>query len=760
MILHALCELARAEKLIDDPDYERKRVSWVVRLREDGSFVSIDDHRRDLNAGKTDRTGRPKSVGKDEYVPFQPVRTRGIRPFFLVDKAEYALGVHPGGKKAKPAQFAAFRALVEACAKDTTAAGIRAVAVFLQSIAETPPALPPQARDGDLYAFKINDTFIHELPEVREWWRAQRDIGRTDGLTSDRCLVTGVPVGRANASDRLEERPTVLQDLLRSFDLFPLIKVPGGTPSGISISSFNFPSTWSYGRPYNSNAPICRAAAEAASIALRRLLDSEPTDGRGIHLNRRHIRLSHNTVVVYWSPDGDPDAIDAITSLIEARDADAVADAYLSVWNGRPPKLDDTSRFYAMTIVGTQGRAVINDWLESSVANALTAIASYFADLRLYCWDAAAQDFRPAGPLGLHNIQRLLMGDRKQAQALKGDTIQTRKLSTRTLSDWWRVVLSPKRPIPDALASSALQRIRASLQKSENIDRNVIDTCAALLKAWLIRRGDLDMREYLNRQHPEPAYHCGRIMAVLAEIQGRAQEGKTSATIVRRFFGAAMTAPGLYLGRLKKLAETAHLPNLKGDWPRMLRDEIQSICVQLGDNIPASLGLREQSLFTLGFYQEQAYLCAHPPSRYKYRTDQGEWVQSLGEKVVANSLARLGIRYWYEPSIALPSGAERWPDFMIPHADNAKRCFIEVLGMMDDAQYRERWKQKQQDYATLGILPARDGGGPGGVLYEINTTGPSIDGATITTTLMEWFAAKEPLSSTELADDEKDGSDA
>ena len=102
MILQALYELAQSEDLVGDPDYEYKPVSWVVRLKEDGTLVNIEDHRRNVNEGKTARSGKPlkaKWLGKDEPVPVRPTRTSGDLAFFLVDKAEYALGVDPSGSR-------------------------------------------------------------------------------------------------------------------------------------------------------------------------------------------------------------------------------------------------------------------------------------------------------------------------------------------------------------------------------------------------------------------------------------------------------------------------------------------------------------------------------------------------------------------------------------------------------------------------------------------------------------------------------------
>ncbi len=51
MILQALVQLAENEKLIADPDFEFKPVAWIVRLKEDGTCIGIEDNRQNLNEG-------------------------------------------------------------------------------------------------------------------------------------------------------------------------------------------------------------------------------------------------------------------------------------------------------------------------------------------------------------------------------------------------------------------------------------------------------------------------------------------------------------------------------------------------------------------------------------------------------------------------------------------------------------------------------------------------------------------------------------
>jgi len=49
MILQALRQLALAENLVEDPDFEYKPVSWRINLATDGTLVDIEDVRRVTN---------------------------------------------------------------------------------------------------------------------------------------------------------------------------------------------------------------------------------------------------------------------------------------------------------------------------------------------------------------------------------------------------------------------------------------------------------------------------------------------------------------------------------------------------------------------------------------------------------------------------------------------------------------------------------------------------------------------------------------
>ena len=112
------------------------------------------------------------------------------------------------------------------------------------------------------------------------------------------------------------------------------------------------------------------------------------------------------------------------------------------------------------------------------------------------------------------------------------------------------------------------------------------------------------MSVYLNKDHPEPAYHCGRLLAMLASLQ-RAALGDVGAGVVQRYYMAASQTPGLTLGRLVGNAKN-HLSKLEGGLAYWFEDRIAEIWSRIEDNVPKTLDLEKQTLFALGYYQQIA----------------------------------------------------------------------------------------------------------------------------------------------------------
>lgn len=113
-----------------------------------------------------------------------------------------------------------------------------------------------------------------------------------------------------------------------------------------------------------------------------------------------------------------------------------------------------------------------------------------------------------------------------------------------------------------------------------------------------------DLKPVLNKSHPEPAYQCGRLMAVLAMLQRRAL-GDISAGFVQRYYAAASSTPALILGRLTRISQF-HLNKLDTGLARYYETMIAEIWGRIRDTVPRTLTLEAQTIFALGYYQQIA----------------------------------------------------------------------------------------------------------------------------------------------------------
>lgn len=122
---------------------------------------------------------------------------------------------------------------------------------------------------------------------------------------------------------------------------------------------------------------------------------------------------------------------------------------------------------------------------------------------------------------------------------------------------------------------------------------------------------DKDTLEALNPNQQEPAYHLGRLLAVLDDIQ-YAVMPKANTTLVDRFYGSMSTTPYAVVGRLMQ-ASQAHLQKLRkekeGAYISKQR-ELENVMRHLTD-IPAKpLSTAQQALFALGYYHQRAHISA------------------------------------------------------------------------------------------------------------------------------------------------------
>ncbi len=125
----------------------------------------------------------------------------------------------------------------------------------------------------------------------------------------------------------------------------------------------------------------------------------------------------------------------------------------------------------------------------------------------------------------------------------------------------------------------------------------------------------------LDTANQDPAYLCGRLLAVLERIQYAAL-GKTGSTITDRFYGTFSSAPASVMGTLFRKSQ-AHLAKLRKEKPGSeyaLQGKLEEIQRPL-TSFPRTLTLEQQGLFGLGYYHQRAQDRAERNARKQTKDD-------------------------------------------------------------------------------------------------------------------------------------------
>lgn len=547
MLLQKLKEYADERLELPPTLYTSTPVRYIIDLDIDGSLRS---------AVPTD-TAVPKdralARGARRLAP-EVVRSAGIKPLLLADTAEYTLGLtRDDGKPARvAAQHDAYMALLARCVAATGEATVAAVDRFLHDEPLTKLRLPDGYDAGGKITFAVwegaRHTFPIDLPAVHAFWAAENDRGAA-GARVLQCLVCGT------------QRPA-----MESFDL-KVKGVPGGQSSGTSLVSINAAAFESYNQGRGYSSPICAECAERFTRGVNDLIAGD----------RTHIRVA-DTVTVFWTREET--GFDAM--VITNPEPEQVRNYIAALrTGGRIPSVDDTA-FYAATLSASGGRTVVRDWIDTTVGEMKRSLGAWFLAQQV---------------VGLYGEEPRPLG----VTALGAATVrELRDLPVTTVRALVRAALT-RAPVPSALLAQAVRRTQA--------EQAVTRPRAALIKLAITPRDRPEEEQMIALQpnHPDPAYHSGRLLAVLEQAQRLAIQG-IKATIVDRFFGAASTRPRSVFPTLVRGAQP-HLSKLHRDRPgagRALDNRLQDVLAAIPD-FPAVLTLEQQGLFILGYYHQRAY---------------------------------------------------------------------------------------------------------------------------------------------------------
>lgn len=596
-MLHLLDQYARVHNLVVEPGFAPKDVKWAVALDETGHFLEVEelgdtDSRK--NTGRTFPTcpelSQPEMIGAGKgcrhfLIDSADVvalhwRARSTGPW-LVDTEEFeslARRELPAGRSdddpllALARKHAFFADLILKATGEVPQ--LRAVAavlcdvVSMRAVARRLAQL--KTKPTDKVTFSVNGAFPVESTDWHHWWRSFRsNLGRQNQDPPDRtrplrvCMVTG---------ELVEPTPTHPK-------IVGLAGV-GGMPMGDVLVSFDKEAFLSYGLEQGANGAVSAGTAASYRAALN-------------HLLKYHSKRLANTVTTHWFAKSVPDDEDPLAWLEAGSDetelaAQRRASALLAaIRHGERPDLADNS-YYGLTLSGAAGRAMVRDWMEGRFDSLVANVNAWFDDLAIVGREGA----------GLAKNPKFLAVVGSLARELG-------EVPPPLIARLWGVAVN-REPIPESALAQALHRCRTAVIAGDPPNHARM----GLLKAFNVRRGDHEMKPTLNETHPSPAYHCGRLMAVMAAIQYRAL-GDVGAGLVQRYYAAASATPALVLGRLARTSQF-HLNKLDPGLSRWFDSKVAGVWAAIGDQIPTTLTLEEQSLFALGYYQQIAADRARP----------------------------------------------------------------------------------------------------------------------------------------------------
>jgi CRISPR-associated protein Csd1 len=585
MILESLSALAEREGLVDQPAFQSVPVRWIIDLDELGQFRTLTDT---AYAVQGEGRRRPRLEFKRMSVPRRTVRPGQVtKPEFLVDNAQYVLGIQPEGTEAKRIPMEAYRRsfldLLQTAKNAVDSSVLNATITFLQNDEQRGKAAndlrASRFASNEWITFRLRGDFLNESIPIRNWWASQTENANAE-VERRQCLICG----RLNQPARIHDS----------------LKLPGAVTSGVPLVSFNERAFEKHGLSGNDNAPVCRSCMVAYVNALRRCLDDRypRPDGAGT-FPQQSVRLSDDTIAVYW----DEQSSDLTGALwwLNNDDPSTVKALLQAAWKGEKPAFPQ-ARFYCLVLTGAQGRTAVRGMHTSTVEQIARQVKSYFE-----CIEAVGYEEKPA-PISV--LIRSLAVQGNLDSLPPGLAVEV----------FLSAVLGE--PLSSRFLAAAVGRIRA--------ERDVTRPRAALLSLYFQRRGG-GVPMSLDFDSKDAAYRYGRLLAVLEALQINYHGRKPNSTVVDRFYAAASTRPATVFPRLLSLAQN-HLKTAPaaGTYSKQITEVLEGL--DGANGFRPTLNIEQQGRFALGYFHQRA-------ERFKKSVSTGEIITTTIEPTTEENQA-------------------------------------------------------------------------------------------------------------------------
>lgn len=600
MLINALCEyydmLAESGKVLPD-GYSGVNVHYLIALTPEGKIDTIINYQEAVEqeaGGKKKERFVPKRIILPKRTEKSGIEANIIdhRPLYIFG-LNYANGVFSPEDRTEKARksHADFVSRNLAFLEGIDTPAVNAFRNFLlnwkaEQETQNPNLLAlGKAYGKSSYGFCLSgspDKLLNNEPEVKKrwesFWKTKCEAGEGDSEYAQ-CAVSGKKEPIARIHNKIKG-------------------VYGGLATGSVLISFKNPSESSYGNEQAYNSNISERAMRNYTEALNYLLSSE-----------KHKILISDMTIVFWAMDQTEECEDMVKAIfggISEKETAAETEQRLRklledgkegtllkerLGNGtEKEEVQSDTDFYILGLKANSSRISVKFIYRKRYAELLWNLAKFQNELQM----SKTTELVPFWKI------------EKELQTPKSKNDKANPALIAKLFD--SVVYG--RAYPEELLATVIRRIKT------DTDQQISAIRAGVIRACLNRNRKEEIGVNLNKKNLEPEYLCGRLFAVLENLQQEAAGVPLNRTIKDAYFSSAASKPDLVFPKLLTLAQH-HLKNKNVEEPKYFEEIIEEIMDGFNGNFPGTVSYRRQGDFMIGYYQQKRVLDYRSKSKAK-----------------------------------------------------------------------------------------------------------------------------------------------
>ena len=606
MLIRSLCDYydiqsARGEAASDI--MSEQPVHWMVMLTPDGRVADIIDKR--IEESVPQKNGKVKIVKKPIVVSL-PKRTQktGIDANIIEHRPLYIFGLN-------------YDAKIGLTPDDKTGKARKSHEAFVKKNLEFFDGIDSEIARAYVNFIKNwvpeNETENEQLKKLGKEYQGSYYIFALDGspeckLHKDKAVLAKYEKLMAKAAAETAESDDGIMmcpiegERLRAARIHDKIKgIKGGNSVGAVLVNFNSSAFESYGKSQSMNSGISEKAMKKYTSSLNKLL-ADPM---------HHIYSDDMTVVFLAMKHDDKAECDLINGYLNSSngvtedstkaDVKAVSEnIYYKGQTGNAQVLDkDVDNgvdFFVAGFTPNSSRICQKFMVRNKLGKIIDNVKQHQQDMAI-CGSN--------GEIPLWRINKELVSP-NSANAIS-PTLQ---------SDMFQAILNGTN-YPYTLLETVVRRVSTDSDPDGNDKTKINAVRAGLIKAFINRKARLngDKEEItmsLDKENKNPAYLCGRLFAVLEQIQQEASTSKEklNRTIKDVYFSSASSRPALIMPRLIDLSNY-HIRNAEKN-NKLNADKYLAIMKEIIDKLdgefPSNLSLVDKGKFQIGYYQQRTRL--------------------------------------------------------------------------------------------------------------------------------------------------------